>query len=177
MKGMMDANFLKAKVEMTKAKLTKDTDSLWKLWSEAVGEAYIKFLELTPKEEKKMRGRGSVKIVEKEPLPRGNEDRRIRNVWSYKARRCLQQARRAEQLAYRMMMLIDEDEIKGPISEEAMKEWEEYSKNPKTKGREYIEKEEVQTTYGKLNKEAMKLLKKNIDKEIKWEVDFGISMR
>ena len=124
-----------------------------------------------------MRGRGTVKIVEKEPLPRGNEDRRIRNVWSYKARRCLQQARRAEQLAYRMMMLIDEGEINGPIREEAMKGWEEYSKNPKKKGREYIEKEEVQTTYGKLNKEAMKLLKKNIDKEIKWEVDFGISMR
>ena len=40
-----------------------------------------------------------------------------------------------------------------------------------------MEKEEVQTTYEKFNREAMTLLHKNIDKEIRWGEEFGRSIR
>ena len=140
-------------------------------------DAYLEFLDLEPKELKKAKGRGSVKWVENTPEPRGNEHKRIRNEWSYKARRCLKQARRAEQIAYRMLMLIDEEEIKGPMSKEARKEWETHNNRPRKKGREYVEKEEVQTTYGTLNSDSMKLLRKSIDKETQWEEEIGKAIK
>ena len=59
MKAIMDANFIKVKGEMSKARDAKDTDKFWKLWSEAAEEAYIKFLELEPKEEKEYDGKGN----------------------------------------------------------------------------------------------------------------------
>ena len=70
----------------------------------------MKALELEEKEAKKMRGRGEVKIIQRVPLPRGNEDKYIRNKWSYKARRDLKQARRCEQMVYRVRCMFEPDE-------------------------------------------------------------------
>ena len=80
----------------------KDTEGIWKIWCKAVEEPYIKGWDLEEKDAKKMRGRGEIKMVQRTPLPRGNEDKHIRNEHSYKARGSLKQARRCEQIVYRI---------------------------------------------------------------------------
>ena len=62
--------------------MRNDTDRFWKLWSEAAADAYVEFLELEPVEVGNLKGRGTVKLIEQVPLPRGNEDKRVRNEWS-----------------------------------------------------------------------------------------------
>ena len=101
----MEQRFKENKSSLEEAARKKDTEAFWKIWSRAVEEPYIKVLELEEKEEKKMRGRGGIRLVQKTPLPRGNEDKHVRNEWSYKARRCLKQARRCEQMTYRTKCL------------------------------------------------------------------------
>ena len=76
--------------------------------------AYVDSLGLEGKEARKLKGRGDLKLIQKTPLPRGNEDERVRNEWSYKARRCLKQARRCEQMTYRVQVLLNPEETGGP---------------------------------------------------------------
>ena len=125
-------------------------------------EPYIKALELEEKDANKMRGRGEIRIVQKVPLPRGNEDKHIRNEFSYKARRCLKQARRCEQIVYRLKCTAENGGRETPEAGEATSKY--------TGGRETPGSSEA--TRQKLNDDAMKLLLKDGGKGKGWEAIF-----
>ena len=113
LKEEMDRNFREKEVYFADAVQKKDTERHWELWCKAVEDPYVNALDLEEKEAKKMRGRGEVKVIQRIPLPRGNEDKHVRNKWSYEARRDLKQARRCEQVVYRARCMFEpEDEAR-----------------------------------------------------------------
>ena len=117
-------------------------------------------------------------MVERTPTMRGDEDKRVRNVWSYKARRCLKQARRCEQLAYRIQMLTDPPAAVADGDVHPNRVLENLVEKGARGGRKRRGKDdgidvEIHQTYGKLNREAMHLILKNIDKNVGWGDDLG----
>ena len=91
----MDQNFTKAKEGFEEATEKQDTDTFRNLWSNAVEEAYIKALGVSKGAEKTLRGRGEIMRTTKTPTTH-DKTGSMRNEWSYKALRCLKQARRGE---------------------------------------------------------------------------------
>ena len=117
LKEEMDKNFQNKDEQIKEAVRRKDTEGIWKIWCKAVEEPYIKALDLEEKDAKKMRGRGEIKMVQRTQLPRGNEDKHIRNEHSYKARGSLKQARRCEQIVYRIRCTAGVGEHQFPDQE------------------------------------------------------------
>ena len=110
------------------------------MWSKAVENAYIKYLDVSEEAAKKIRGRGKVTLRKMTPQAeegRKNEEDHIRNKWSREALRCLKQPRRGEQVVYRAGMMMKQEAGIG--------------------------------AYAKLNKEALAIMNKSISKEVKWE--------
>ena len=81
---------------LRKAQDEEDTDAVWKIWSR---------LELTEEAAKKTRGRGKVMLTVQKPKVQDKKKDTTRDKRSIEARRCLKQARRSEQVAYRLAML------------------------------------------------------------------------
>ena len=107
MQEEMDNDFREKEACFADAVQRKDSERHWKLWCNAVEDPYVNALGLEEKEAKKMRGRGEVRVIQRTPLPRGNEDKHVRNKWSYEAKRDLKQARRCEQVVYRIKCMFE----------------------------------------------------------------------
>ena len=125
-----------------------------------------------------------VNLTQKVPVPRGNEDQRVRNKWSYAARRCLKQARRCEQLTYRLQVLLSTDVVEDPraagdhgIEESAPALTAKQSKKLRTLKEGDGISDATRKSYIKLNKDAMSLIGKHVDKLTIWEVEFGRSIQ
>ena len=104
LKEEMDEAFSKVASLLEEARRCNDTDEFWRLWSVTTEGAYHKAAGLTENEAKKNSGRGIIKLVQKTPEVKSREEDRIRNAWAYAARRNLRQARRCEQLAFRLQL-------------------------------------------------------------------------
>ena len=102
LKDIMDELFRHAAESLDEACQQMDTDGFWRIWSETTEKAYHRVAELSEKDAKKNSGRGTVKLIQRVPENRAKEDDRIRNKWSYAARRCIRQARRCEQIVFRI---------------------------------------------------------------------------
>lgn len=123
---------------------------------------YISALELNKKDVAKTRGRGSLKLVERQTSPRPHEDERIRNKWSYEARRCIKQARRCEQLSYRLEIL---EGMKVP---KRLRTVGASSRSDGTAEKGAADQPADDTTedmYRRLNAQAQKLISKHADKK------------
>ena len=89
----------------------QDTDSYWKTFSKSVGQGIIRYID-EEKESKKIAGRGTIILQEMAPRRRDTVDDAkdvLKNEWSKKALENLKQARRCEQIAYRIKMINKEE--------------------------------------------------------------------
>ena len=93
--------------EIDEALRRGDMNRVWELWSRALERGYLEHLNESKEVTKNMMGRGKVNIVEKTPqrreLAETVED--IRKGGSRRAVRFLKQARRCEQVAYRLELI------------------------------------------------------------------------
>ena len=123
----------------------KDTTKYWKAFSNAVEKGWLKYIDNGKEFDKKAKGRGELIEIKfkpkRETRKNEEEERRCRGEASNKAHAALKQARRAEQMAFRITLIND------------------------------VEKEEEKRkVYFKLNLEAIKGLTKHGGKQ-KWEKD------
>ena len=101
----MDAMFGKAQDELRYHAKRKDTTKLWKAWSKAVENGWIDYLGLGKELAKKNRGRGEATIVKKIPGKNKDDNGVNYNEWTRKSIISLKNARRCEQMAYRIEMI------------------------------------------------------------------------
>ena len=85
----------------------EDMNGFWKLWSKALEKGYLEHLNETKEVNKKLMGRGKVTIVEKVPQRRemASNIEDIRKGGCKQAIKYLKQARRCEQVAYRLELI------------------------------------------------------------------------
>ena len=125
----------------------KDTDATkyWKAFSNAVEKGWLKYLDNGKEFDKKAKGRGELVEIKVKPKretrKKEEEERQYRGEANNKAQAALKQARRAEQMAFRITLISDVEKDEGK-----------------------------RRVYYKLNLEAIKGLAKHGGKE-KWEKD------
>lgn len=105
LRGTMDEQVRGKREKLETAQEEKDTDSFWKIGSNAVEEAYFKYRGLTEEPAKKTGGRGQAPVTVKKPRVQDKKKDTTRNRWSIEAQGCLKQARRSEQSAYKAAMV------------------------------------------------------------------------
>ena len=115
---------------------------LWKFWSKCVEHSWLRYLAPGKDMEALLKGRGTVNIIEKTPKPREPKKEEAWNKWYYKAIDQFRQARRCEQMAYRLTLLNQTKE------------------------------KDKQDKYSKLNEEAWACLEKKADKHDGEEQEF-----
>lgn len=143
-----------------------DTDTFWRIWSETVEKAYHGDAELSVADAKRNAGRGTVKLIQRFPEMKAKEDDRIRNKWSYEARRCLRQARRLEQIMFRVQckraIVADTPEPLPPGVQTS-------AGAPSYPCVMEVADDETIAQHRTLNARALQLLLNNVSKGSRWE--------
>ena len=138
MKAKMDKDVEEAEERFQSMVKTRNTTGYWRTWSKIIERSILESIGIDEETIRKVGGRGEVKITKKcHDQKREQEDKR--SGWDKKADKQLTQARRCEQMAYRVSIF------------------------------ERVEEDEKKETYNKLNADAMKKISNNIDKGIEEE--------
>ena len=109
-KTFMDYEFVEAEEALHEHEQKADIDGYWKTWSETVEKAWMAYLRPGKEAEKLITGRGKVNIIEQIPTPKTKTDNEVWNRWYHEAVDKLRQARRCEQMAYRILKYHEEKE-------------------------------------------------------------------
>ena len=122
-------------------RLNRDTTGYWRCWSKAVERGFLHFLDVSNIFDRKAKGRGEPTFITTKPECRDQAKKAdsTRGRESTEAAKALKQARRCEQVAFRL----------GLLSEEKRSQ-------------------EKRLTYFQLNRDAIKGIKKNIGR-LDWE--------
>ena len=113
----MDDNLEKVKTEMQIHNATKNTTALRKYWAKAVENAFLYYLDESKVYNRKIKVRGEATLIHVKPsTARKNrsEDRTLGTA-CIEAERSVKQARRCEQFAFRLGLIMEEKE--GPDEE------------------------------------------------------------
>ena len=112
--AIMDRKFDEAKEQLQHKGEKTELDDYWKTVSRIIENAWNEYLELDKEMVKKNKGRGEVKITTAAPKisTKKTEEDKIRNEFMYKAKECLKQARRCEQISHRITIKIGVEERK-----------------------------------------------------------------
>ena len=70
MKAMMDQNLQRKKEVLDDAKDRKDTEGFWSIWSDAVDNAYVDFLDVVSKRGEKVERESGVEASPESPAPK-----------------------------------------------------------------------------------------------------------
>ena len=144
----MDTRLIEAEDFLRIYKRMKDMNAFWKLVSSCIERGWLAYLDANKELCKAMSGRGKVTFIKTKPKPKEEvkEDQlhTIRNDSSRRAVNALKQARRLEQVAYRL----------GLVQHGGM-----------------LFPNEKKERYHKLNVEAMYQVRKHVVWEIKWQKD------
>lgn len=128
----MDWEFPKVEEELEAHAKEGDVDEFWRKWSKAVEKAWTSYLKPEKEVKKQITGRGKVTIVNKIPTTTAKSDKEIWNKWYYKAVDKLRQARRCDQIAYRIQKYHgdkDDEDKKAKYQQLNKEAWSNISKN------------------------------------------------
>ena len=110
----MDQRFEEAEEQLQHKSKKTELDEYWKAVSRTIENAWNEYLELDKDMVKKNKGRREVKITTATPTisTKKTEEDKIRNEFMYKAKECLKQARRCEQISHRITIKLGVEERK-----------------------------------------------------------------